>query len=208
MNAVSAAAVTLQWPLFLAFKYPKLNGVDVSKGLKKAPIMQYGDYFQRANIWQSVEDTSYQVLLTGVVDMPTKVIKVPNLVGISRIPRVTGFCGPYGLIDINFFDGVVRTEINSLKNDGLNPAQILPIILTDSIEFCDPLPDNCFVGYHSSYKNAAGDLQTYVVADFDTSGFLAATAPTTFPLSHEIGEWMDDPREDAQQERQHHAALG
>jgi len=23
--------------------------------------------------------------------------------------------------------------------------------------------------------------------------FLAASAPTTFPLSHEIGEWMDDP---------------
>lgn len=192
-NAVSATAVTLQSPLFLAFKYPKLNGVDLSKGLKKAPIMQYGDYFQRANFWQYVENTSYQVLLTGVIDVPTKVIKVPNLTGISRTPQVTGFCGPYGLIDINFFDGVVRTEINALKNNGLNPAQILPIILTDSVEFCDPLPDNCFVGYHSSYKNAAGDLQTYVVADFDTSGFLAGSAPTTFPLSHEIGEWMDDP---------------
>lgn len=190
MNAVSATAVTLQSPLFLAFKYPKLNGVDVSKGLKKALIMQYGDYFQRANFWQYVENTSYQVLLTGVVDMPTKVIKVPNLVGIRRI---TAFCGPYGLIDLNFFDGVVRTEISSLKNDGLNPAQILPIMLTDSVEFCDPLPDNCFVGYHNSYQNAAGDLQTYVVADFDTSGFLAATAPRRFPLSHEVGEWMDDP---------------
>jgi hypothetical protein len=46
-------------------------------------------------------------------------------------------------------------------------------------------------GYHSSFINQHGVLQTYIVANYETNGFFEI--PDTTVMSHEVGEWMDDP---------------
>jgi hypothetical protein len=69
----------------------------------------------------------------------------------------------------------------------------LPIFLFDSINLCDPYDPNnvpCgILGYHGAYTPSTL-LQTYITSDFDTSGLYSGDVSV---LSHEIGEWMDDP---------------
>jgi hypothetical protein len=63
-------------------------------------------------------------------------------------------------------------------------ADVLPIFLVSDVEF-SPGP---FSGYHSVLQGNPN--QTYIVASYmDTS----AEAPDVTVLSHEIGEWMDNP---------------
>jgi hypothetical protein len=52
----------------------------------------------------------------------------------------------------------------------------------------------CIVGYHGAFLNPAhkNGLQTYVVADFDSSGAFSGTDDVT-DLSHEIAELINDP---------------
>jgi hypothetical protein len=47
-------------------------------------------------------------------------------------------------------------------------------------------------GYHNAFftGGGSGPVQTYAVTDFDTSGLIGGYIDT---LSHEVGEWMDDP---------------
>jgi hypothetical protein len=52
----------------------------------------------------------------------------------------------------------------------------------------------CILGYHSAFDNPsfAGALQTYAIADYDSSQSFVGSEDVS-ALSHEIGEWMDDP---------------
>lgn len=49
----------------------------------------------------------------------------------------------------------------------------------------------CIAGYHST--EAGAPTQTYVVANFETSGFYGPGLSDTVILSHEVAEWMNDP---------------
>jgi len=61
------------------------------------------------------------------------------------------------------------------------------------VNMCDPYnPNNVpcgILGYHSAYTPSTL-LQTYVVSDFDTAGLYLGDVSV---LTHEVGEWMDDP---------------
>jgi hypothetical protein len=49
----------------------------------------------------------------------------------------------------------------------------------------------CILGYHNAFNTGAG-MQTYAVADYDTSG-LFTNAPDISVATHQVGEWMNDP---------------
>jgi hypothetical protein len=98
------------------------------------------------------------------------------------------------LVDINFLDAVVVSELTQIK--GINPGTFPTFMIYNTgMSFGDPtnLNNCCAGGYHSI--NPAGPLtfQTYSPFDFDVSGFFVPSANDTAIVSHEVAEWMNDP---------------
>jgi len=87
-----------------------------------------------------------------------------------------------GLMDINWFDGQANSYIKS--HDQITP-DTLPIFMTDNLYLTQD-GSCCIGGYHS----AAG-AQSYAHFTFIT--FSGAFSQNVSALSHEAGEWMDDP---------------
>ena len=157
-----------------------MNGVDVG-------TTQYIDGFQRANFWSdvSVAGNSYHNAL--VLNTAAKIrVSVPAADGGAQV----FFCNE-GQIDINWWDALVEnTILPSLVSQGIGPTSV-PIFLFDSVEMCDPFSTgSCgILGYHNAFT-PNGVFQSYSVSDFDNSGLYGGDISV---LSHEVGEWMDDP---------------
>ena len=161
------------------------NPVDVG-------TTQYADATQRANFWKYVAPTTSMVLpyhtLLGLNTLPAVDVIVPAGYGYAN----PGPCG-YGVMDYNWWDNYVTSMlIPSLSGQGIGSAN-LPIFIFDSVVmYLDgSVVECCALGDHGSYLNAQnGLLQTYIVANFDTTG---TWGPDITALSHEVGEWMNDP---------------
>lgn len=161
------------------------NPVDVG-------ITQATDAFQRANFWTYVSPNAntqlpYHTLLTYTV-LPAVNVSVPAGDGYTQ-----PYPCPYGIMDYNWWDSYVEnTLIPSLAPEGVGPSN-LPIFVFDSVVMYlnGDTTQCCAIADHGSY-NPNGTFQTYAVTDFDTSGHFADQADTA-PLSHELGEWMNDP---------------
>jgi hypothetical protein len=87
------------------------------------------------------------------------------------------------------------TVLPALGQFGVGPV-ILPIFLFENVAMFDGGCGQCtngdfILGYHNSFINQHGTLQTYVVSNYETNGFFGT--PDTTTMSHEIGEWMDNP---------------
>jgi hypothetical protein len=176
----SVDTVILQSPLFQPASFI-MNGVSVGSA-------QYLDAFQRANFWSKVGGTPYHTVFTS---SPT-LLTVSVSVGASAGQTQFGTCGPVGLLDINQWDAFVQaTLIPGLASKGVGPTNF-PQMVFDSVALYfngDPT-QCCALGYHNSYLNTGGVVQTYSVNMYDTSG---AFGGDTSVMSHEIAEWMDDP---------------
>lgn len=143
---------------------------------------QYIDAFQRANFWSSVSTTSpnYHVLLKPVQTKPIQTINVPAASGHT----VAGPCARIGEVDINFFDNIAMNLLTQLAI----PANTLPLFLDYNTFWTSG--GCCILGYHST--NNAG-TQAYAVAAYSDPGIFSVPIQDIHALSHEIGEWMDDP---------------
>jgi hypothetical protein len=168
-------ASTILSPIFDASTTYTQGGVDVGTG-------QYIDAYQRANFWSIVQNnTSSHLILGG----PTARIAVlPELT--LNVPSGSGHIGsPFGHqvaeVDINYFDNQISQYMT--QHSQINPTG-LPIFETSDTYLTQG--GCCIGGYHS-----ANGSQTY-------SHFTYITFPNTFSqdvsaLSHEIGEWSNDP---------------
>src|SRR5205807_9210043 len=57
----------------------------------------------------------------------------------------------------------------------------------------DSSPSNCcYLGYHSAFNTPSG-IQTYAVSIYDNTRAFGSGNSDISALSHEVGEWMDDP---------------
>jgi len=184
LGGMNVADVTAKSPIFQNAAFT-LNGANVGP-------TQYIDAFQRANFWSKVAAAGnrYHTLL-NLTTLPAVNVSVPALDGGAQNLGIF-FC-TWGDVDINWFDAYVQnTLLPSLVAQGVAP-NTLPIFLFDSINLCDPYDPNnvpCgILGYHGAYTPSTL-LQTYITSDFDTSGLYSGDVSV---LSHEIGEWMDDP---------------
>jgi hypothetical protein len=103
---------------------------------------------------------------------------------------------------MNTWDKLLTDQIlPQLGSQGVGPTTF-PIFLFYNVAMYDST-GCCILGYHSSFINwTNGALQTYAVADYDTTGNCSALLPCTpffaghqdiTNMSHEIAEWMDDP---------------
>lgn len=174
------------------FVMPANDGVEVGIG-------QYIDEFQRANFWQNVSVTGdrFHTTLSPITTTPVQAVKVPAGQGKSHAAA----CGRLGAIDGQWWDSQVfggrghkaEALLTSLTSQGLIGPTTLPIFLFYNVVM-DPSGDSaCRSGCALGYHNAKGSpVQTYAVADYDTNG-IADPEENTAVLSHEIGEWMDDP---------------
>ena len=158
------------------------SGIDFVQGGVDLGNTQYIDAFQRGNFWADVSaNTNYHVLLNLVV-LPTVTLTVPASSG--KIASEFGVRA--ALVDINFFDAKLQQIISS--NSQITPDS-LPIALTYDT-YLTQGGGCCIGGYHSAFGSASSP-QTY--SDFSYIDKTGAFAQDVSALSHEVGEWMDDP---------------
>jgi len=167
-----------------------VSGVDFTQGGTDLGTTQYEDAFQRGNYWSVVSTNSnYHVLLGKPTVLPEKTITISNSFQghVYNNPFGSGIIGTYG---INAFDAQIQTWMKSIKQ--INPAA-LPIFITYDVYLTGGgigLSNCCIGGYHSANGPQPGG-QTYSVATYvDSPG---AFSQDVSALSHELGEWMDDP---------------
>jgi hypothetical protein len=143
---------------------------------------QYIDAYQRANFWGTVKtDTSYHLLLGGPTVTAEQTLSPPSTYG--KTGSEFGFTA--GLVDINWFDAQLPSIINRL---GIAP-NAFPIFLTYDVYLTES-GGCCIGGYHSS-EGSASNPQSYAQATY--VDHVGAFAQDVSAMSHEVGEWADDP---------------
>ncbi len=169
----SAVANTVASPLF------KSTVNFVSAGASMGTT-QYIDAYQRANFW-GTGDTGSHLLLGGPTVLETATLSPPVQYG--RTGVVFGFNA--GLVDINWFDA----QLHAILTSKAIPPNTLPIFLTYNV-YLTQNRSCCIGGYHSSTGSVSAPL-AYAHASYISR--VAAFAQDVSALSHEIGEWADDP---------------
>jgi len=173
-NGRSVVQNTLLSPIFS-------SGIDFVQGGVDLGNTQYIDAFQRGNFWANVStNTNYHVLLNPVL-LPEITMSAPSPSGKTG----TEFGVRVALVDINFFDAHLQQIISG-------NSQITPDSLVIAVTYDTYLTSGgcCIGGYHSAFGNATAP-QTYSHFTYiDRAGVFAQDVSA---LSHEVGEWMDDP---------------
>jgi hypothetical protein len=182
------ATVFRQSPLFEKATF-RVGNTDVG-------TTQYIDAFQRASFWKALDEREkFHVLLSPIVTLPAIAINVPAAYGTTRpaASTVRNVCGPQGIVDINWLDDyLINVVIPALAPQGVNSGSFPIFQLYNVAEALSVtnLRTCCIGGYHGAY---GPPIQTYSVSDFETSGFFSQAANDTAIVSHEIGEWVNDP---------------
>jgi hypothetical protein len=156
------------------------SGIDFKQGNVDLGNTQYIDAFQRGTWWKYVRKNSkYHVILKPTV-APEQTITCSNSSDCSVVQEWT----LSGLIDINLFDQNLQRFMSILQ---VTP-DVFPLFVTyDTYETSGQC---CIGGYHSANAGQPAG-QTYAAATYvDKVGALSQDVSA---LSHEIGEWMDDP---------------
>jgi hypothetical protein len=183
-------------PLALVQQSPLLQTASFSINGTSVGTTQYIDAFQRANFWEanvSITGSRYHTMLSPVTTTNAATFNVPSGMGATYSTALYGGCGSLGVVDFSTMDNFVRnTLIPGLASQGVGTA-VLPIIILGNVVLGDPgdsLTSNCCViGYHGAYGSP---VQTYALSDYESTGIFPGLADVS-ALSHEIGEWEDDP---------------
>ena len=157
------------------------SGIDFVQGGVDLGNTQYIDAFQRGNFWSDVVGNSNYHVLLNLVVLPTVTLSAPSPNG--KIG--TEFGVRAALVDINFFDAKLQQIISG-------NSQITPNSLVLALTYNTYLTSGgcCIGGYHTAFGSAAAP-QTY--GHFTYIDRPGAFAQDVSALSHEVGEWMDDP---------------
>jgi hypothetical protein len=143
---------------------------------------QYIDAFQRANFWGTVKThTNSHLHLGGPTVTAEQTLSPPSQYG--KTGKAFGFTA--GLVDINWFDAQLPIIISNL---GIAP-HAFPIFLTYDV-YLTQNNQCCIGGYHSS-EGSLSAPQSYAHASY--VDHVGAFSQDVSALSHEIGEWADDP---------------
>jgi hypothetical protein len=172
-NGKTPVDVTVASPIFQ-------SKTDYTQGGTDLGTTQYEDAFQRAALWGEVQsNTGYHVLLGTPTIEPEISLTVPA--------ADSGTGSPFGqkvaLVDINYFDAQVNAALKAAK---LSPDS-LPIFMVTQTYLTEG--GCCIGGYHSYTGTQAYSVFTFIKNKSSTLVF----SQDVSALSHELGEWMDDP---------------
>jgi hypothetical protein len=181
-------------PLTRTQKSPIFTNQSWTWGGTSIGTGQVTDAFQRAEFWKYASPTginpSYGVNLS-VTTLSPVTIKVPSSWG----PAVASIgCGNHllGAVNINKLDPYLQsTVIPSLASKGVGPSTLPIFLLHNFVEYVGTTSNCCVLGYHNAYSRTSG-VQTYGLAMYDNSKAFSGSHDIS-ALSHEVGEWQDDP---------------
>src|SRR5271157_2849353 len=177
----SALARTITSPVFDHTTDYTQGGVDLGH-------TQYIDAFQRGNFWSIVQNNPNSHLLLGGATAGVTVLPELTL----NVPAGSGHLGhPFNghaaaEVDINYFDNQISaymTQHNQITPDKFPIFETTDTYLTQG--------GCCIGGYHSNNGAQTYAHFTYIDHPGDFSQDVSA-------LSHEVGEWADDPLYPAQ----------
>jgi hypothetical protein len=193
--AVATAGCSTKTPLALTNGSPVFATHAYTAGTTSVGTHQYLDAFQRENFAKYVLaagalNPGYNVNLSKTVRAELTVT-VPSADG--TIVSYGGSCGNLGQMDINWWDNYVRgTLLPSLEASATTSVKRFPFFLFSNAVMYDGSSSNCcIIGYHSAASVSTG-TQTYGVGDYDTTNLFGGLSDIG-AISHEFGEWMDDP---------------
>ncbi len=171
----------LQSPIFQNFSY--------TLGPTFVGNTQYIDAFQRANFWNHVSHNApdYHVLLNPKLGAVAAINPeaAPTAQGPCVLKSGTVNTGRIATVDIGVLDQQVLNIIGSMNI----PPNVLPVFVMYNV-FATVGGGCCVLGYHNViFPN----LQQYVVASYDDPGLFNVPIEDIHPLSHELGEWLNDP---------------
>ncbi|MGH9748241.1 MAG: hypothetical protein ACRD59_19265 [Candidatus Acidiferrales bacterium] len=194
-NDNSCLAAPNNNPLKLFQHSPIFDNYDISVGGVDLGHTQYIDAFQRAEFFNVLKDPDeYQVLLNPIQTMSPIVIQVPAASGITLPPQF-GACGPFGIVDIDFFDNVLNQNVLPALQPQVNAGNFPIFMLYNTVLAFNPIQEifvNCCVlGYHGN--TVTTPIQAYSPSDFDTTGVFGPTQGDSNTLSHEVAEFVNDP---------------
>jgi hypothetical protein len=175
-QSVPVTKTILASPIFQSNVDFKQGGTDLGK-------TQYIDAYQRGNFWSVVKkNNKYHVVLGKATVLAEQTINCNT----SDCAVGNEFGKTVGLMDINHFDAVIQGYLQKFSQIQPNT---LPIFLT----YDNYLTSGqcCIGGYHNANGSQPGG-QSYAVSTVVDQGSRVFSQDTA-ALSHEIGEWMDDP---------------
>ena len=79
----------------------------------------------------------------------------------------------------------------SLVSKGATPSAFPVFLLHNVVEYIGTTSQCCVLGYHNAYSTSGG-VQTYGLSMYDNSGAFSGSSDIS-ALSHEVGEWQNDP---------------
>jgi len=180
-------------PVRLLQQSPIVSNANFNFGGTPVGITQYTDAFQRGNFWGLIDRANYHVRLSPVRVLPSLVINVPAKSGLALSGSIFGACSSLGIVDINLIDAAVVQA--TLTTPGISP-KTFPMFMLYNSGMSIGSPTNifncCAGGYHGINPTSPVTFQTYSPFDFQTNGIFLA-ADDTVIISHEAGEWMNDP---------------
>jgi hypothetical protein len=173
-NGKTVTQNTMASPLFQ-------SGVDFKNAKIDLGDTQYIDAFQRGNWWgKNVKKNSkYHVLMKAVLK-PEQTINCNN----SSCAVGNEFGVQVGLEDINAYDATVNGFMTKLKAT----PDVLPFFIFYDVYLTSG--GCCIGGYHNANGAQPGG-QTYSNAAYVDK--VGAFSQDVSAMSHELGEWMDDP---------------
>jgi hypothetical protein len=175
-NGNTVTQNTVDSPIFDSTTTYTQGGVDVG-------TTQYIDAYQRANFWGTVSThLDSHMLFGGPTVLPEQTMRPPK----SQGKTGSAFGVNAGLVDINWFDAKIQTIMRDLTEIQPNTLPIFLIYDTYLTEGAPTLSNCCIGGYHSATGTQAYSVFSYV----DVVG---AFSQNVSALSHEAGEWTDDP---------------
>lgn len=152
---------------------------------------QYIDEFQRGEFYSQTKPTGinpgYNVKL-AVTTHAALTLNVPT----ADAAEFTDACGSgkLGAVSISYLDPQLQSYITGTL--GSAASTTFPLFLLGNVVEYQGTPSNCCIlGYHNAMTNA-GKFQTYGLSMYDNSGDFAGSSDIS-ALSHEVGEWMNDP---------------
>jgi hypothetical protein len=167
-GAKSPDKLTIASPIFDSTTTYTQGSVDVG-------TTQYEDAFERANLWGiGGNSSSYHVLL-GTPAVQKKLT-------LNATSQATEFGISVLLLSIGTFDNDIQATVKK------QPVDSLPIFITTQA-YLTTQGECCIGGYHSWTGAQAYSMFTYIQSKAKTPVF----SQDVGALSHEVGEWMDDP---------------
>jgi hypothetical protein len=163
-----------------------VSGVNFTQGGVNLGTTQYIDAFQRGNFWGKnvKKNKKYHVLLGTPKILPEQTYNC-NTGDCSVVTNPTTGVGLVGLADINNMDTFLQPLFKKL---GITP-DTLPVYLAYDVYLTSG--GCCIGGYHSAGGGGVnGQTYSYTSTIDQGSG---AFSQDTAALSHEVGEWIDDP---------------